>query len=65
MADRINFTKASLAHLQDTFEVRRMVYDAKLPGLAAELRSADSLVLYLYKRIDGRPTKVRLGAFQR
>ena len=63
MADRFSFTKASLGTLLEDFQGRRLVHDDKQPGLVAELRSADVLTLYLYKRIEGRPTKIRLGRF--
>ena len=63
MADRFSFTKATLGALLTDFQGRRLVHDGKQPGLVAELRSADSLTLYLYKKIDGRPTKYRLGRF--
>ncbi len=63
MAEKINFTKAVLADLLANYDGRKVVHDAKQSGLIAELRSADSLSLYLYKWHDGRPQKIRLGKF--
>jgi integrase len=63
MAERINFTKAALVELLENFEERKLVYDTKQSGLIAELRSADSLSLFLYKKMDGRPRRYRLGRF--
>ncbi len=63
MGEKINFTKAALTDLLAHFEDRRLVRDSKQPGLIAELRSGDSLSFFLYKRIDGRPTKYRIGRF--
>ena len=45
MAEKINFTKAALADLLANYDGRKVVYDAKQPGLMAELRSANSLSL--------------------
>jgi integrase len=62
-AVRLNFTKASLGSLLDGFAGRQLVHDTKQPGLVAEIRSAKVLTFYLYKRIQGPPTKIRIGRF--
>jgi integrase len=64
MADRLNFTKASLGAAADAFDgKRRLIHDTKQSGLIAELRSAESLSFYLYKWANGRPLKRRIGSF--
>jgi len=64
MAEHVNFTKASLEHIVSGHNgQRKMIHDTKQPGLAAELRGAGVLTFYLYKWLDGRPQKIRLGRF--
>ena len=60
-----NFTKALLVKLLDRSRAgeRRTIHDRKQPGLIAELRPGGTLTFYLYRRINGRPTRVRIGAF--
>ncbi|MFO0868450.1 MAG: Arm DNA-binding domain-containing protein [Pirellulales bacterium] len=42
---------------------RLIVHDTKAPGLIAELRPGGTLTFYLYRRIEGRPARVRIGPF--
>jgi hypothetical protein len=61
---RINFTKDALGELIDRHTGKRaVVYDTKQPGLIAELREGGTLTFYLYRWSNGRPARVRIGAF--
>jgi integrase len=64
MPKQIQFTKKTLLKLLAQSGGKRLdVHDAKQPGLVASLRSGGSLSFYLYRRINGRPARVRLGGF--
>jgi integrase len=64
MTEKRIFTKAFLDALaKDNGGARKVVHDAKQRGLIVELRAAGSLSFYLYKRIEGRPTRIRLGRY--
>jgi integrase len=60
----MNFTKATLEGILKRHDgQRKMLHDGKQAGLVAELRGAGVITFYLYKRINGPPTKIRLGRF--
>jgi integrase len=64
MAERINFTKAALESLIEGRDgARAVIYDAKQPGLIAELRAGGTLSFYLYRWANGRPHRLRIGAY--
>src|SRR5437870_1098540 len=64
MPTKINFTKAGLQALVDDHDGRRkLVHDTKQPGLVADVRESGAMSLYLYKKIQGRPARLRLGAW--
>lgn len=62
MADLICFTKRLLTTLHQPGE-RADYRDTKTPGLLASLRPGGTFTFYLYRRIDGRPVRLRLGTF--
>lgn len=63
MAERINFTKAMLESVVAKHDgSRRTIYDAKQAGLVVDLRGGMA-TFYLYKRIEGRPSRYRIGRF--
>jgi integrase len=60
---RLKFTVKSLASLRPPAEPdgRLWVYDTLTPGLAFVLTGRGAKSFYLYRRVQGRPSKVRLG----
>lgn len=65
MAQKLAFTKTSLGKLIEQNAGRRVVvHDDRQPGLIAELREGGSLSFFLYRWHDGRPHRIRLGAFR-
>ena len=59
---RISFTKTAL----DTLEAKQgryFVYDAKVPGLAIQITPAGTKTFYLYRWLDGKPERIRLGRY--
>ena len=40
-----------------------MVHDAKTPGLCLHVTEQDVRTFYLYKKIEGRPQRIRIGRF--
>lgn len=62
ITSRINFTAEALARLTaPTEKPERWIFDTKVIGLAYRLLASGASAFYLYRRIGGRPTKVRLG----
>jgi hypothetical protein len=62
-ANRFAFTKTKLEELKCADGEREYFYDIKTPGLAFCVTSAGSKSFYFYRRIAGRPSRVRLGGF--
>src|SRR5688572_13344697 len=61
-AERINFTKKALEALAvPEGKDRLVVYDVKVPALSLVVRG--NKTFYIYRRIDGRPQRIRLGEF--
>ncbi|HUT90023.1 MAG TPA: site-specific integrase [Thermoguttaceae bacterium] len=60
---KLPFGKARLAALPAPDEGRAYVYDAKVPGLALCVTSTGTKTFYIYRRIQGRPERIRLGKF--
>lgn len=59
---KVSFTVAALeAMTVPQGKDRHYIYDAKTPGLAYCLTAAGSRSFYLYRWIDGKPKRVRLG----
>jgi integrase len=64
LAKRVGFTVASLKDATcPTGKDRTWLYDRRLPGLAMMVTAAGSKAFYLYRKVKGRPQRVRLGAF--
>lgn len=57
------FTMANLRDLKPPRNGRQYVYDAKVGGLALCVTSAGSKSFYFYRKINGRPERIRLGGF--
>src|SRR5688500_4709705 len=62
---RINFTKATLGALKSPREGRVYVYDEKTAGLAICLTAAGGRNFYLYRKVDGRPERIKIGPWPR
>lgn len=64
MTKRIAFSKRSLELEMSNYDGKRLVlHDERQPGLIAELRSGSRLSFYLYRWANGRPHRIRIGAF--
>lgn len=64
MPERINFTKRALNALPAPAKGKRAYYyDSKSDGLQVAVTSAGAKTFYLYKKIEGKPTRIRLGAY--
>lgn len=64
MASKISFTKLALESLITANPGKRLVaHDSRQPGLIADLRPGGSLSFYLYRWANGRPHRLRIGAF--
>ena len=62
-AKRINFTVTALQAIKAPATGRAWIYDTKVPGLTFMLTSTGAASFYVYKRMDGRPERFRLGGF--
>ena len=62
-ARKINFTKASLSRLRPPDDDRYWTYDSKTPSLALMVTKTGAKAFYLYRRVNGRPQRIRLGGF--
>lgn len=60
-AKRANLTKAAIEKLPLPDTGRIYVYDTKQPGLSLCLTAAGSRTWYLYRKIEGKPERIRLG----
>ncbi len=59
-----HFTKNYLEGIPPAPEGKRTwSYDTKVPGLAIQVTTAGTKTFYLYRWVDGRPEKMRLGNF--
>ncbi len=63
MPEKINFTMSALSRLKPLATGRRWVYDSKSPGLALLLTPAGAASFYVYKKVNGRPERIRIGGF--
>jgi hypothetical protein len=64
MPQRINFTKVALEPLIDLHNGdRAVIYDTRQPGLIAELRAGGTLSFYVYRWANGKPHRLRIGAY--
>ena len=64
MNNKINFTKASLSSLSlpDSGKIN-YVYDSQLKGLGIMVFTSGTKTFFLYKRINGKPDKIKIGRF--
>lgn len=63
MAEKITFTMARLAGIEAPASGRRWVYDTKSPGLGLLVTEKGAKSFYLYRKIRGRPERIRIGGF--
>ncbi|MGE5609997.1 MAG: tyrosine-type recombinase/integrase [Bacillota bacterium] len=60
---KVAFTVAILNALKPPATDRVWLYDAKVPALAFMVTDKGNRSFYLYKRVNGRPQRIRLGGF--
>ena len=58
---KINLTKAAIEGIKAPESGRIYVYDAKTAGLAVCITSAGSKTFYVYRKVDGRPERIKIG----
>src|SRR6478609_1533968 len=60
----INFTKTSLQNIPLPLPNKRAYYkDTQLKGLVLAVQPSGAKTFYVYKKIQGRPERIRLGGF--
>ncbi len=59
--NRINFTKASIENLPIPESGWKYYYDTKVPGLAVGVGSSGVKTFVLYKKINRRPERIKIG----
>ncbi|HRY14339.1 MAG TPA: integrase family protein [Candidatus Competibacteraceae bacterium] len=59
---RISFTKTTLDALEAK-PARYFVYDTKVPGLGMQITPTGTKTFYLYRWLDGKPQRIRLGGY--
>ena len=61
---KLNFTQANLAALEAAPPGKRdYVNDTRVPGLQLQITDKGVKTFYVYKRIQGRPKRIKLGRF--
>lgn len=61
---RFSFTRAAIVAVKPPTDQERLyVYDKRTPALALCVTTSGSRTFYVYRRIHGRPVRVRLGRF--
>lgn len=64
MAEKLRFNKTVVQDLTPAPDgKRRWVYDTQTPGLAVQITAKGTKSFYLYRWVNGRPEKLRLGRF--
>lgn len=58
---RLNFTKEAIHRLVPPAEGRTYIYDAKIAGLAICTTAAGTKTFYHYRKLNGKPERIRLG----
>ena len=61
MAEKMNFTKASLLALEPTPGKRRRVYDEKQKGLAVYISPTGARTFYCIRKVNGKVEEIRIG----
>ncbi|MBS0508989.1 MAG: DUF4102 domain-containing protein [Proteobacteria bacterium] len=59
--NRINFTKASIENLPIPESGWKYYYDTKVPGLAVGVGASGVKTYVLYKKINRRPERIKIG----
>jgi integrase len=60
-SSKINFTKKVIDGLPAPTTGRTYVYDSSTPGLALCITAAGTKTFYSYRKVNGKPERVRLG----
>src|SRR3990172_4547559 len=63
MTRRLSFTKTALERIDPPEDGRLWVYDSKTPGLAMMVTAAGARSFYVYRWVQGRPQRIRLGGY--
>lgn len=64
MSDKLNFTKSSIRALSIPKDKKPVYYyDSKEAGLCLIITYGGAKTFYLSKKIDGKPTRIKLGRF--
>ena len=62
-AERLRFTKTALQALASPEKGRKYIYDTVAEGLTVCITSTGRKTFYIYRRVRGRPERLRLGSF--
>lgn len=62
-ANSLNFTKTALAKLPSPSSGYSVYYDTAVEGLVLLVYSTGSCRFYIYKKVDGKPTRIKIGKF--
>ncbi len=60
---KMGFTKATLVDLMPPEAGRNYVYDDRVAGLCLCVTSTGSKTFYVYRKINGKPQRIRIGTF--
>ncbi len=64
MKHKINFTKAAISELPLPEKNKiHYYYDSQVNGLGVMIFNSGTITFFLYKRINGKPDKIKLGRF--
>lgn len=64
MASKLNFTKTTIEAIAPTDGDKRDYYsDTKVPGLQLQVTANGVKTFYVYRRINGKPKRVKLGRY--
>ncbi len=64
MTDKLNFTKTTIEALGPAAAGKRDYHnDIKVPGLQLQVTASGVKTFYVYRRINGRPKRVKLGRY--
>lgn len=63
VAPRLKFTKKLLLRVEPPPRGRLYFYDTETPHLLFQITENGARSFYVYRRVDGRPSRIRLGGF--
>ncbi len=63
MADKIKLTKAAIEKLSHPDSGRIFIYDSTITGLCLCLTNTGTKTWYLYRKMNGKPVRLKLGRF--